>query len=193
MKKHVFTALLMASAATAPALAQDAFIGQIKPFANTYCPYQYADATGQLLSIASNTALYSLYGTTFGGDGRTTFALPNLQDRYAVGRGTGPGLDPVTVGQMYGTSTHTVTISEMPAHSHAFNASSVVATSASPSNATIGTFNTAPAYAAPGTSDVIMDDQSIASQGGGQPLSIQEPYLAMRYCVALQGLFPTRN
>lgn len=103
---------------TASACSTDAYLGTLCLFGGNFTIRGYASAQGQLLPISSNTALFSLYGTTYGGDGRTTFALPDLRGRSPIGQGTGPGLDSIALGQRGGSPTHTLSVLEMPSHSH---------------------------------------------------------------------------
>lgn len=196
-----FKSILLAAAgalavfgATAPAHSQaDPYIGQITSFAFGFCPRGWAEASGQLISIPSNTALYSLYGVTYGGNGQTTFGLPNLNGRHAAGQGAGPGLTPLAQGAVVGSETVTLTTVQMPIHRHSFHASSEPPTSSSPAG---GSFATYPpqsvAYAAAGTSDVAMNASVVQPAGGNQPIALRQPSLALTWCVATTGIFPPR-
>ena len=188
-------------ATTAPATAgTDEYIGELMLVGYNFCPRASADAAGQLLPIAQNTALFSLYGTTFGGDGRTTFGLPDLRGRTAIGQGNGPGLTPRQVGQKGGAETVTLVASQIPAHSHTGQVraeNSAVADTGNPGGHAIGR-TTTPIYSTtatpvsggalhPGTLHIDV------SGGGNQSHPNMQPYLVMRYCVVLQGTFPSRN
>lgn len=192
---------------TAPASAQSAdtpFIGQTAWVAFNFCPRGWAQANGQLLAINQNQALFSLLGTTFGGNGQTNFALPNLQGRIIVGQGTGPGLSPVQLGEASGAATKTLTAQNMPAHSHGvtagltLNAASASGTSAAPAGNVLADGRTARVYRQ-GLATTDMDASSIAisgatqNAGGGQPVNAMAPYLTLNACIALQGVFPSRN
>ncbi|XBQ15689.1 MAG: tail fiber protein [Oceanicaulis sp.] len=193
MKNAFLTATALAlTAAGTSAHALDPFIGQIDTFPYNFCPYGWQEADGALLSIAQNTALYSLYGTFYGGNGQTTFALPNLSGRMAIGDGSMPGGPTYQMGQTGGASTITLTLSQLPAHSHSFNGSTAAPTEASLVGHTFPTYP-GPAYAAPGQSLSPMKAGSIGSTGGGQPMSVQGPYLSTIHCVALVGIYPSRN
>ncbi len=169
-----------------------AILGEIYLVPYNFSPVGFADCNGQLLSISQNTALFSLLGTTYGGDGKSTFALPDLRDRVPVGVGQGPGLSIYSEGQTGGEYSHTLTISEMPAHTHAVMADTGQAVSASPIGNVPGR-NTAgvPIYArlpnAPGS------EVAVGTAGGGQPHNNLQPYLGLKYIIALQGVYPSRN
>lgn len=165
------------------------FIGEIRIFGFNFAPRGWANCAGQILSIAQNTALFSLLGTTYGGNGQTTFALPDLRGRAPLNFGQGPGLSNYTLGQSSGTETVTLTQNEMPQHNHGVNASSQPANATRPGNAFPsggGTYQTAP----DGTT---MAQQMIALAGGSQPHNNLQPYLALNICIALEGIFPSRN
>lgn len=179
----------------------DEYIGIIKIFGGNFAPRGWALCDGSLLSIAQNTALFSILGTTYGGNGQTTFALPDLRGRTAVGMGTGPGLSPVVQGQLAGEQNHTLITSEMPMHNHSSavnsgNASQAAAT-AGASIATPGAlsgrtftptlgFNTS-------TPDTALNPASVGIAGGNQPHNNMQPYLGVNYIICLEGIFPSRN
>jgi len=199
--KHVKSALfalagasLTALGAATPAYSQaDPYIGQITSFAFDFCPRYWAPASGQLMAISSNSALFSLYGVTYGGDGRTNFALPNLNGRHASGQGMGPGQPPLQQGAVVGAESVTLTTDQMPAHSHSFHASSQGPDSPSPAGGGFATYPPASvAYAAAGTSDVEMNPAVVQPAGGNTPFSVHQPYLALTWCVAASGVFPSR-
>lgn len=163
------------------------FIGEIQLFAFNFAPRGWATCDGQILSIAQNTALFSLLGTTFGGDGRTTFALPNLRGRVPVH--TGPLID---LGQAAGSESVTLTVNEIPAHTHSLNAV------AAPGSQTAAV-NNFPAQLPAGRTifssngGAAMNPAAIASAGGNQAHENRQPFLVVNFCIALQGIFPTRN
>lgn len=168
----------------------DPFVGEIRCFGFTFAPVGWALCQGQLLSISSNTALYSLLGTQYGGDGRATFGLPDLQGRVPVGQGQGQGLSPRAVGAKGGAETVTLTSGQLPAHQHSVAASSG-ATGKSPAG-------TIPAYTANGstygtTADLAMSPTMVGGAGGGQSHDNLPPYLVLNWCIALQGIYPARN
>lgn len=173
------------------------FLGQIQTFAFNFAPRGWALCNGQLLPIAQNTALFSLIGTTYGGNGTTTFALPDLQGRMMVHQGTGPGLPPVVMGEIGGNTQQTLLISNMPAHNHLLNASTTAAASEKPAGNFMAAAND-PASLNPinvygPTADTTMNPTSIGLAGGSIPFSIMPPFLVINICIALQGIFPSRN
>ncbi len=170
------------------------FIGQIIQAGFNFAPRGYATCDGQILSIAQNTALFSLLGTTFGGDGRVTFGLPDLRGRVPLHQGQGPGLTPRVMGEMSGEENHTLISTEMPMHNHLMNAQSANGAVKSPSNnylASVQGTNTN-IYATT-SSGATMNPQSISLAGGNQPHNNMQPYLVINFCIALQGIFPSRN
>jgi microcystin-dependent protein len=175
------------------------FIGEIIMFAGNFNPRGWAFCQGQILSIAQNTALFSILGTTYGGNGQTTFALPDLRGRVPVGAGQGPGLPSVTLGEVSGSPTHTLIINEMPAHNHliganANNANDSLPANAFPAAAVIPTQgNTSVSAYNTGTDGTNMNAGMCKNTGGSQPFSIMQPYLGMNYIIALEGIFPSRN
>lgn len=193
------------------------FIGQIMQVGFNYAPRGWAMCNGQQQSIAQNSALFALLGTTFGGDGQTTFNLPNLQGRTMVGVGQLPGGHNYTLGEAAGTENTTLTQNQMPTHAHSgpvtltgtINANTTKATAQGPTagsvlarstdlNTTTGTGQPA-IYAPAASSPVAVGGVNVAGTvttgpaGGSQPFSILSPYLAMTTIIALQGIFPSRN
>ena len=167
----------------------DPFIGQIQAFGFNFAPRGWAKCDGQLLAISSNTALFSLIGTTYGGDGRTTFALPDLRGRSGIHFGNGPGLSNVSWGQQGGAENRTLTVANLPAHGHAINAKEE-GTTDDPTGAFVAGDGTNAFGAA---TDKVMADTSVGNTGGGQSFSTRDPFLGINYCIALQGIFPSRN
>jgi microcystin-dependent protein len=171
----------------------DPFIGEIQLFAGTFAPKGWALCNGQLLPIAQNTALYSILGVQYGGDGKTTFALPNLQARAPLGQGQGPGLSGKVLGQMGGASTVTLSVNEMPNHSHLPNTQSVEGV-ADPTNAIWGKTTGARGGSAYGPKvDLPMNPAAIQSTGNSQPHTNMQPYVGINYIIALTGVFPPRG
>jgi microcystin-dependent protein len=174
-------------------MPSEPFIGQVVPHGFNFAPRGYAFCEGQLLPIAQNTALFSLLGTTYGGDGRTTFGLPDLRGRFPIHRGNGPGLTPRQLGQSGGSQTHTLTEAEIPNHSHA------VETFVSDSNAS--TTYPGGASLAQALTDIYGDDSDLvplaasssATAGSSQAHNNLPPYLGVSYCIALVGLYPSRS
>jgi microcystin-dependent protein len=177
-------------------------IGEIRMFAGTFNPRTWAFCNAQLLSIASNTALFSILGTTYGGNGQTTFGLPDFQGRVAVGTGTGPGLPNVQLGEKAGTNSTTLTIAQMPAHNHQVvgNITMQAATDGTlGSDATgryvgPGSFYATPASPADVTNMAATPVNLPTSlAGNSQPVSLMQPYLGMNYIICMFGIFPSRN
>lgn len=179
------------------------FLAEIKMFGGNFAPRGFAFCNGQILSIAQNTALFSLLGTTYGGDGRTTFGLPNLQGRVPVHFGTGPGLPNVDLGETGGSPTATLNVTNLPAHSHTLAGNAAVpcfngaGTLDSPANAvpagSASAENYAPAASANGSLANAPVSGNTANTGNNQPFSIMQPYLGVSFIIALQGIFPSRN
>lgn len=166
------------------------FIGTIMLFGFNFAPRGWAICNGQLQSIAQNTALFALLGTTYGGDGRTTFGLPDLRGRVPLGHGQGPGLPHYTLGEMGGVADVTLTHSQMPPHTHTVNATNS-ATSKTP-GANLPAFSTGGAAYGP-TADTSMAANMVQPSGNGMPHTNMQPYLAGNWCIALQGIFPSRD
>ena len=164
------------------------YLSEIRLVSFTFPPRGWALCNGQLMPINQNQALFALLGTTYGGDGRVTFALPDLRGRVPGHMGDG-----FTLGERGGEPTHTLTMTEMPQHFHPVNATTAGATTGTPSNAVmLGTSNGANAYQSP-QNLVVMDPTANSMVGGGQPHENRQPYLVLAFCIALVGIFPSRN
>jgi len=178
-------------------------IGELALFGFNFPPVGWARCEGQLLPIVQYDALFTLIGTTYGGDGQTTFALPDLRGRVVLHQGTGPGLPAYSIGQAAGVPQTSLTVAQMPAHSH-----NLTGTAAVPASAGAGTSpnpagnipagsatveNYAPAAAATGTLGPLQVAGTAQATGGGQPVPTQPPYLAVNICIALEGIFPQQN
>lgn len=182
---------------TASAQASEPFIGETIVVAFDFCPRGWAAAEGQLLPINQNQALFSLLGTQYGGNGTTNFALPDLRGRAVNHQGQGPGLSSYTMGQTSGTTSFTLTTATIPAHTHAAELK-VVPTAGNEGNPVRNSLAEAPAgrtiySTADPTAAMNSGDINILPTGGGQSVSNTSPALVMRYCIATQGLFPSRN
>jgi microcystin-dependent protein len=181
--------------------ASESYLGEIILVPYNFAPRNYALCNGQLLSISQNQALFSLLGTLYGGDGRTTFALPNLQGSTAIGMGQGAGLTNYPIGSAIGTTTATLATANLPAHTHSVPASSNAATQSSPAGAiaavpTGTNVNGEPvamlAYAGSGASSLGTEaPDTIAAVGSNQAIDTS-PYLVLNYCIALNGYYPSR-
>lgn len=167
------------------------FIGEIRMVGFNFAPQGWALCNGQLLPISSNTALFSLLGTTYGGDGRVTFALPNLQSRAPIHQGTGAGLSPRTMGEMGGEENVTLTISQIPAHGHTVACNNEGATTGRPGGAVPGP--SATSIYAPSSDGSTMSQQMIGPTGGSQPHDNMSPYLCINFVIALEGIYPSRS
>lgn len=167
------------------------FIGQIKLFAFNFAPNTHALCNGQLLAISTNSALFSLLGTTFGGNGISTFGLPDLQGRAAMHFGQGSGLSNYALGQKGGAENHTLITAEMPSHNHTAVASSNVANQTYPPNNLWADGASAAAYSTTGSAQ--MNAGAVTNSGGGLSHDNMSPYLVLNYSIALQGIFPSRN
>lgn len=185
-----------ASLAT-PAAAQNNYIGQMLKLGGNFCPVGTIPADGRLLSIAQETTLYTLYGTTYGGDGVTTFALPDLRGRSSMGQGQGPGLTNRVLGEKGGTETNLMTIANMPRHEH----TALVRTTSAAGDSKAAfrnLFGTTPANkyvsgTAPYAQLINRDTVIIRNTGEDQPWDHRAPTLSMTYCVVNAGVFPSTN
>jgi microcystin-dependent protein len=166
------------------------FISEIRTFSFSFAPRGWALCNGQLLPINQNQALFSLLGTTYGGDGRVNFALPNLQGRIALHQGQG-----LSMGQRAGEESHTLILSELPIHTHTVTADAKVgnATSNNPQGDVPGNTAPLPIYAPSKVQAVAMNPAMLTISGGSQAHENRQPFLVLNYCIALQGIFPSQN
>jgi microcystin-dependent protein len=162
------------------------FLGEIRIFSFSYAPQGWAMCNGQLMQINQNQALFSLLGTTFGGNGIQTFALPEMRGRVPMHVGNG-----LILGQRGGEETHTITAGEMPAHTHQAKASANGPTVTPPTSNFWATNTTFSPYGS--TADTPMSSQAVGNSGGSQPHENRSPYLTLNCCIALQGIFPSPN
>jgi microcystin-dependent protein len=168
------------------------FIGEVKIWAGNFAPRNWAFCNGQLLPIAQNTALFSLLGTTYGGDGRTTFALPDLQGRAPMHPGTGPGLTSKRLGEKGGVENVSLATAQIPSHTHNWTAQSRRGDLADPVGRDLARASSGNAYHAPGNV-VQMASNAIGETGGGGSHNNMQPYLALSFIIALQGIYPSRS
>jgi microcystin-dependent protein len=173
----------------------DPFVAEIRIFPFNFAPKGWAWCDGQILPISQNTALFSLLGTTYGGDGKSTFALPDLEGRSPMHPGQGPGLSLHDLGEESGSETVTLITSEIPSHSHQFRAAGVVADSPIPQDTLLGAPGSDNPYlpAAPNPINATMHPNAIAPAGGDQPHNNMQPYVTFYFNIALQGVFPPHS
>jgi microcystin-dependent protein len=185
----VFVTFLSANKVTAQV---DPLLGQISMFAGNFAPRGWALCDGRLLLISQYTQLYSVLGATYGGDGRTTFALPDLRGRAPIHEGQGPGLSDKRLGQRGGAEQVILQVSNLPSHTHSLNASTATGTSNVPTgNVHADTSVFDKEYAT--TANTAMGTETIGNTGGGVPVDIVQPYLTINYIIALDGDFPLRS
>lgn len=172
----------------------DQFVAEIRMFAGNFPPKSWALCNGQLLAINQNTALFSLLGTTYGGDGKVNFGLPNLQGRVPLGQGQGLGLTDRVLGEQDGLQAVTLTDAELPNHSHTARASTAAANTGDPSNALLAATTAAnPLYVGATGSALSMNGGSLQQAVTRQPHNNLQPYLVVNFIIALQGIFPPRG
>jgi len=169
---------------------QTPFIGNIIIFGGIFAPVGWAFCDGSLQSISENTALFNLIGTTYGGDGQSTFALPDLRGRIPVNQGQGNGLSNYIIGQMAGTETVTLQSTQLPPHSHTELCNSGTADSTNPQNNFLGAQANLLAYNPTPTAGSVMKSNAISNSPGGQPHNNIMPSLALNYIIALDGIYP---
>ena len=170
----------------------DPFVAEIRIFPFNFAPRGWAWCDGQLMPLSQNTALFSLLGTTYGGNGKSNFALPDIQGRAVMHPGQGPGLSLHDLGETGGSETVTLLESEIPAHSHAMNASQADGTERSPAGQLLATGIGISQYQTP-ASQTALSPSAVAPAGGDQPHNNLQPYLTFYFCIALQGVFPPRG
>ncbi|REE80356.1 microcystin-dependent protein [Lutibacter oceani] len=183
-------------------------LGSVIMFAGNFAPRGWAFCDGQLLAISQNTALFSILGTTYGGDGRTTFALPDLRGRAPIGSRTGPGLSPINLGQKSGTETNTLNTTQLPSHTHIAQGTTKVSNADGTTNNPDGkvlavgkavadrtTSYNANIYGDTANANMASNNVTVTvgSTGGNLPINNRPPFLAVNYIIALQGIFPSRN
>ena len=174
----------------------DPFVGEVRMFCGNFPPQGWAFCNGQLLPISQNTALFSLLGTNYGGDGRSNFALPNLQGAFPLhaGASAGPGLSQRLTGETGGGETVALSVAKMPAHRHAMEAVSGASTGTPGSSVSLApTSNGSALYRAPDGTYLNTSSADMGAAGGGQPHNNLPPYLAVTFIIAMQGIFPPRS
>jgi microcystin-dependent protein len=172
----------------------DPFVAEIRIFPFSFAPKGWAFCDGQLLPLSQNTALFSLLGTTYGGDGKSNFALPDLQGRAPMHPGQGPGLSLYDLGQTGGSDTVTLLQSEIPSHAHTLKANVNVAESPDPGGNSFARGSSVNIYQTNSTQNLVaMAPQALTPAGGDQPHNNLQPYLTLSYNIALQGVFPPRT
>lgn len=179
----------------------DPLLAMIFAFGSNFAPSGYAFCNGQILAISSNTALFSLLGTTYGGNGTSNFALPNLQGRAPIGMGQSPGTSNYILGQSGGVETVTLTTNQIPSHTHLVNVNNGAggtapgtttylaagpSTGSGPNASVLNIYTT-------NANNTTLNTNTIAASGGGQPFTVVQPYLAISYVIAISGVFPSRN
>ncbi|HRC16319.1 MAG TPA: tail fiber protein [Chitinophagaceae bacterium] len=173
-------------------MSDQPFIGEIKLFGGNFEIVGHAFCRGQLLSIAQNSALFALLGTIYGGDGQSTFGLPDLRGRVPINQGVGPGLSQRTIGEVSGVENVSLTTNQIPAHNHLLSAAGSTASSSDPTNnrwasqPSLGQYETV-------SSGSNLKSSALGITGGSQPHSNLQPYIAINYLIALEGIFPSRN
>lgn len=171
----------------------EAYIGEIRIFTYTFAPMDWADCNGQIMAIQQNTALFSLLGVNYGGNGSTTFGLPDFRDRMPIHAGTGPGLTPRNIGNNGGEAQVTLLLNQMPAHQHNVPCSTDTATESDPTNKVPAVQRSGrdPVNQYNAQANALMTPGSIA--GGGQPHENRPPYQVLRFCICMSGVYPSRN
>lgn len=169
------------------------FVGEIRMFAGNFAPRNWAFCDGQLLAVSQNDALFSLLGTIYGGDGRTTFGLPELRGRLPIHAGTGPGLSPRNLGSKSGSETVTPTVNQIPSHTHTMSASTDPASETQPAGNVTGSDLTVDGYFENPPGAVPLGAQAITSVGGSQSHTNLMPFLCINFIIALFGVYPSRT
>lgn len=192
MRRRSLLLLLTLMFALLPAASAQRLLGSISLVPYNFAPQGSALCNGQLMAIAENDALFALIGTTYGGDGQSTFALPDLRGRVAIGMGQGPGLSNYTIGQKSGEETVTLTVNQIPSHTHNAIAASSLSNTVSPAAAYWAPRARTFLFSAP-TNLVPMAPGTLASAGGSQPHDNLKPFLVLNYVIWLEGIFPSQN
>jgi microcystin-dependent protein len=173
-----------------PAHADEPFVGEIRWFAGNFAPRGWAFCDGQLLAVSQNDALFSILGTTYGGDGRTTFALPDMRGRMPMHIGNGPGLTPRRLGVKTGNETNTLTINQLPAHKHSLHANGSSGRASDPTGNVSGSIRRGYSSADP---NMAMNEQSVSNTGSSIPVANVPPFETLHCIIALVGIFPSRQ
>jgi microcystin-dependent protein len=194
MKKFLLIGLFaILSMGKANAQQVETFLGEIRMFAGNFAPTGWAFCQGQLLPIAQNQALFSLLGTTYGGNGTTTFALPDLRGRVPVGFGQGPGLSNRVIGEQFGSELVTLNINQMPSHNHTVNAVTTEGNQNLPTNSLPANTKALDKEYSDANANTTMKATMVNPTGGSQPFGVSQPSLGVNFIIALQGIYPSRN
>lgn len=193
-KRHLLAGAIGTVALTFASTAYaEYYIGQVITMGSNFCPRGTLNAEGQTLPIAQNQALYSLYGTTYGGDARTTFALPDLRGRYVTSAGQGPGLSNRQIGQEGGRETVSLSKTQMPSHTHQMMSTDAAPNTNDSAGSMFAEYPTGSnVYTNTGSPNVSMSENNIASTGSSQPVTVLDPFLTMKQCIVIDGLYPSR-
>ncbi len=189
----VFALMILGGTAKQASAQDQPLIGQLMVFGGNFCPRNWAATDGQLLAISSNSALFSLLGTAYGGDGRSTFGLPDLRGRSIIGVGRGPGLANHSLGSRAGQETHVLSEAQMPSHNHLVNVTNEEANKGGPGNDYLAAGGGQHFQYHDGPANRTMEPDVISHKGGSQPFDIRDPYLTLTTCIALYGIYPSRN
>ncbi len=169
------------------------FVGEIRMFAGSFAPQDWMFCEGQLLPISENETLFTLIGTTYGGDGQQTFALPDLRGRVPIHMGNGAGLSNRIIGEMSGVETVTLNTNQIPAHSHTFLGTSSTASATSPANNVVAAPSSVDLYRPTAVPAAAMAANALGVQGGSQPHENMQPFLCVSFIISLFGIFPNQN
>lgn len=195
MKKTLLAAMLLVASVSMRA-QQEGMLGEIRMFAGNYAPSGWAFCDGQLLAIAQNQALFSILGTTYGGDGRTTFGLPDLRGRVAIHPGNGPGLSSYSLGEKGGVETVTLTVNNLPAHSHTATVTNPVNDDEATSDDPTGKYPAVSGenmYHESSNAEGAVPNVTVNNTGGGQAFDKRQPFATVHYIICIEGVFPSRN
>ena len=195
MKKLTFLAFMLMtllSGTKSNAQGSDPFLGEIILVPYNFAPNGWLPCDGRLMSIAQNSALFSLLGTQYGGDGMSTFALPDLRGRVPMGQGNGPGLTNTVIGELKGSETNTLSVSQMPIHNHTVNAVLAEGNQNSPNGNLPADTKTLDKEYSDTAATTTMKASMIGNSGGSQPINNMQPTLTMMYIIAIQGIYPSR-
>jgi microcystin-dependent protein len=169
------------------------FVGEIRMFAGNFAPLGWAFCDGQLLAITENETLFNLIGTTYGGDGQQTFALPDLRGRVPIHQGAGSGLSPRILGQMGGVEELTLTDAQLPSHNHPLVAAATPAQATAEPTGSLPAIATTALYSAPNSGTLAMDPAAVGNSGGSQPHNNLAPFLCVNFIISLFGIFPQQT
>ncbi len=169
------------------------FVGEIRMFAGNFAPRGWAFCDGQLLAVSQNDALFSLLGTIYGGDGRTTFGLPDLRGRIPIHAGSGPGLSPRRLGAKAGAEKVTLTVNQLPSHGHGFYARNATSTENNPQGNLIGELPGGQLIYSEDTADANLSSSAVANIGGSRSHTNLQPFLCINFIIALVGIYPSRH